>query len=127
MRFIMCANLYSDVNELVSNGKKIIVKSNERRDLFNNKFPDIPLPPEPVRTRWGLWIDSVGYYAKNFNNFCEFVKMLDPNESTAIESAHELINKQKSSLIRDLSYINANFLCLKAYKTIRSPGNASLR
>ena len=61
----MVANLYPIVNDLVSNGKKIIVKSNERRNLFKNQeFSEITLPPEPVRTRWGQWINSVQWYSK---------------------------------------------------------------
>jgi hypothetical protein len=43
--------IYGNVNSLVSNGKTIIVKSRNRRQLFEQMFPEIPLPPEPVRTR----------------------------------------------------------------------------
>ena len=97
------AKLYPNVNELVSNGKKIIVKSNDRRNLFKTMFTEIPLPPEPIRTRWGQWINSVEWYSKYFENFCDFISELDSKESVAIQKAQELISTQKSSLICDLS------------------------
>jgi hypothetical protein len=53
---------YSNVEKLVGNGKKIFVKSPGRIELFKNKAPDIPLPPTPVITRWGTWLDDTMYY-----------------------------------------------------------------
>jgi hypothetical protein len=29
-------------------------------------MPGIPLPPQPVLTRWGTWLDAAMYYADNF-------------------------------------------------------------
>lgn len=104
--------IYGNVNSLVSNGKTIIVKSRNRRQLFEQMFPEIPLPPEPVRTRQGLWLKSVEYYTKYFTSFCDFVKKLDANESKAIEDTQNLIIEFESSLICDLTYIKANFNCL---------------
>ena len=104
--------LYPQVNELVSNGKKIIVKSNERRNQFKKLFPKLSLPPEPVRTRWGQWIDSIPWYGTHLEQFSHFLFKLDSNDSKAIKTAQELISNQKSKLICDLSYINANFNCL---------------
>jgi hypothetical protein len=103
--------IYGNINSLVSNGKKI-VKSRNRRQLFEQMFPEIPLPPEPVRTRWGLWLKSVEYYTKYFTSFGDFVKKLDANESKAIEDTQNLIKKFESSLTCDLTYIKANFNCL---------------
>lgn len=106
------AKLYPNVNDLISNGKKIIVKSNERRNSFKQMFPQLTLPPEPVRTRWGQWINSIEWYTKHFVNFCEFVSELESKESVAIENAKTLISTKKSSLVCDMTYLNANFSSL---------------
>jgi hypothetical protein len=50
--------LYPNVNKLVANRKKIFVKSLARLELFKNKAPDAPLPPTPVITWWGTWLDA---------------------------------------------------------------------
>jgi hypothetical protein len=80
----VCENImhnYSDVNRLVSCDKKIIVKSQSRKQLFREMFPSISTPPEPVRTQWGLWINAIEYYTKYFNNFVSFIEKLYPEES----------------------------------------------
>jgi hypothetical protein len=101
---------YGNVNRLVSCGKKIIVKSLSRKQLFKEKFPTTPTPPEPVRTRWGLWINAIEYYVKYFNNFVSFIEELNPEESIHISEVQKLV--QSSSLECDLAFINTNFNCL---------------
>lgn len=54
------------VNKLISNVKKTFTKSARRKLLFQNMFPAIPLPPRPVITRWGTWIEAAIYFADNF-------------------------------------------------------------
>ena len=51
---------FPDIDKLISNGKKIF------REMFHDKAPDVPLPPQPVVTRWGTWITAAFYYAKHF-------------------------------------------------------------
>lgn len=46
--------LYSDVNELISNGKKIFRKSPSRIQKFKTLAPGVPLPPRPIVTRGHL-------------------------------------------------------------------------
>jgi hypothetical protein len=117
----VCENItkiYKSVNRLVSCGKKIFLKSQSRKQLFKDRYPLIPLPPEPVKTRWGSWIYAIEYYAKYYLNFKTFVNSLDANESIHIIEAQELL--EGSSLECDLAYINANFNCLaQVIKKIR--------
>ena len=56
------------LNELIKNAKKVFVKAPLRVQLFKERLPNIPLPPEPVLTRWGTWLDAALYYAENFEN-----------------------------------------------------------
>ena len=53
------------VNDLISQVKKIYVKAPERRRVFQ-ELCSIPLPPQPVITRWSSWINAAFYYADHF-------------------------------------------------------------
>jgi hypothetical protein len=103
-------NDFPEVNRLVSCGKKIFVKCNSRREYFRNSFPLIPLPPQPVKTRWGSWLNAVEYYAKYYQSFIEFVNSLNPEDSVHIKEAQKI--SLNASLACDLAYINANFQSL---------------
>ena len=60
------AKEYQNVNDLISLGKKMILKATERRFLFKEMFPETTLLPQPVRTRWGSWQNAAEYYSRNF-------------------------------------------------------------
>jgi len=85
--------MYGSVNRLVSCGKKIFLKSQNRRQLFKQKCGDIRLPPQPVKTRWGSWLNAVEYYAKYYTSFRDFVNLLDSEESVAIEELKNLFRQ----------------------------------
>lgn len=53
-----------EVNDLISNMKTLFVKSHKRAQLFKETNPGVPLPPQPVITRWGTWLDAGMYYFK---------------------------------------------------------------
>lgn len=76
---------YSNVNNWISIVKRIFVKAPGRVNSFRNSFPGIPLPPAPIITRWGTWLDACFYYAENFHAFEQFLPGLDTNDSEAIE------------------------------------------
>lgn len=44
---------FPKVDKLISNMKKIFLKAPSRIQIFRNIAPNIPLPPEPILTRWG--------------------------------------------------------------------------
>src|SRR5215813_10399136 len=58
---------YPDVDRLVSNVKTFFVKSPYRIDAFKIRSPTLPLPPKPVITRWGIWLNACIYYSDNFD------------------------------------------------------------
>jgi hypothetical protein len=101
---------FPEVNRLVSCDKKIFVKFNSRRESFRNSLPSIPLPPQPVKTRWGSWLNAVEYYAKYYQSFIEFVNSLNPEDSVHIKEAQKI--SLNASLTCDLAYFNANFQSL---------------
>jgi hypothetical protein len=61
--------LYPTVDKFAANEKKIFVKLPARIQLFKNKAPVTPLPPTPVITQWGTWLDATVYYTKNLISF----------------------------------------------------------
>jgi hypothetical protein len=44
---------YPEVDKLIANGKKIFIKSPLQVQKFKEEAPIIPLPPQPIPTRWG--------------------------------------------------------------------------
>jgi len=44
---------YPEVEKLTANGKKIFIKSPLQVQKFKEEAPTLPLPPQPIVTRWG--------------------------------------------------------------------------
>ncbi|KRY14474.1 hypothetical protein T03_1379, partial [Trichinella britovi] len=87
--------------------KKVFLKAPSRVQLFKEMAPEIPLPPQPVLTRWGTWLSAVFYYAANFKKIQEIISCFEEEESTAVKIVHEIM--QKESLRCDLIFITSNF------------------
>lgn len=104
------------VNKLISNGKKIFVKAPLRVQMFKERCPSIPLPPEPVLTRWGTWLDAAIYYAENFQNFKNLIFEFSESTSKSIQECQIVLNNRE--LQNNLAYIKTNFSCIS--KTIKS-------
>jgi hypothetical protein len=81
--------------------KNFFVKSQNRRELFKEKCGDIPLPPQPMKTRWGSWLNAIEYYPKYYVSFRYFVSLLDSEESISIEELKDLFGE--SSIESDLA------------------------
>lgn len=92
---------YPDVDTLIANVKKIFLKSPSRVKLLKDKYPDMPLPPQPVITRWGTWLAATSYYVKYFD------ECLRSTEAVSIRNAKNILNKE--NLKTDLDFINDNF------------------
>src|SRR5258705_13193929 len=52
---------HPQINGLISNVKKVLLKSPLRVQIYKEKLPDVPLPPEPVITRWGGHMAKCSY------------------------------------------------------------------
>jgi hypothetical protein len=100
-------SLFPDVDKLVSNGKKIFLKATSRVTKFRENAPGLPLPPQPVVTRWGTWLSAAVYYAEHLEAFSRVVEKLDSSDATCIHAAEEIL--KKPSLKNDLAFIAANF------------------
>lgn len=67
---------FDDVNEFIGKTKQLFVKCPSRTKLFKDIAPDIPLPPAPIITRWGTWLDAVHYYQENFDKVQEVIHFI---------------------------------------------------
>ncbi|XP_018496282.1 uncharacterized protein LOC108864671, partial [Galendromus occidentalis] len=82
--------VFPDVDELVAHGKKVFLKSASRVTKFREMVPNVPLPPQPVLTRWGTWVNAAIYYAQHFEAVASVVNALDPTEAASIAVMQEL-------------------------------------
>ncbi|KAL4153595.1 hypothetical protein QTP88_001428 [Uroleucon formosanum] len=89
---------FSTVDELISNMKKIFRKAPYRIALFKSIAQGIRLPPEPILTRWGTWLEAAIYYCENFQIICSFKKVK--------------LCLLKPGLENSLAYIKSNFQVL---------------
>jgi len=60
---------FPKVDNLISNGKKIFLKALSRVLFFKTESSDIPLPPQPIITRWVTWLEAAIYYSDYFQDF----------------------------------------------------------
>lgn len=77
-----------------------------RRQAFKEDCPDLPMPPEPVTTRWCTWIRAAIYYCDNFPKVKAVIDSFDGEEAEAIQTAQDMFADQ--SIKADLAYIKSN-------------------
>lgn len=98
---------FTDVDRLIANGKKVFLKSPARIRELKIAYPTVPVPPEPIITRWGTWIQAATYYAHYFNKFKQVVSSFNPEDAASIRICQELLNSD--TVLCDLTFIKANF------------------
>ena len=98
---------FPTVNKLVANGKKIFVKAPLRVQHFKEKFPNIPLPPEPIITRWGTWLQATFYYDKYIKEFEEVVTEFSEDSSQSIKDCINIL--ENKDLRQDLAFLRSNY------------------
>lgn len=86
-------------------------------------YPNLALPPQPIVTRWGTWIDAAVYYADNFEAVSNFLAELDPTDAISIRRAQVAISNMRLKI--DLAFIKANFSCIP--KSIKKLENVGLK
>lgn len=90
--------------------KKIFLKAPYRIQIFRNIAPDIPLPPAPILTGWGTWINEAIYYCEHFSLIKRVVMDLDKDDAIAIKKVKDLMDD--TNLECNLTYIKSNFSVL---------------
>lgn len=99
------------VDNMIANVKKIFVKAPARVHEFKKQCPEISLPPAPILTRWGSWLEACTYYSRNFDEVKKVVNSF-VDDSVAIKQSKSLFNEQ--CIKEQLTYIHSNFGFLPA-------------
>ena len=99
--------LFSNVDELILNGKKVFLKAAGRKAIFRELAPGIPLPPQPGISRWGTWLKAAAYYAEHLDTSSSVVRSLDKKEAESIKKVQRILELE--SLKGDLAFIDALF------------------
>ncbi|KAJ4434878.1 hypothetical protein ANN_23449 [Periplaneta americana] len=81
-------------------------------------YPEIPLPPKPILTRWGTWLEAVEYYAEHIDSINNVLLALDSEDAVSIDTAKTVTCD--ISVKNDLAHIQHTFSCIiKTLKKIR--------
>lgn len=72
--------------------------------------PEIPLPPEPVITRWGTWLQACDYYAKYYEEVKSVIVELNEGDAESIRQAKKSF--ASNNVRRHLATIKTNFMCI---------------
>ncbi|KAJ4446522.1 hypothetical protein ANN_13218 [Periplaneta americana] len=99
-------SVYSDVDSFIGNDKNIFLNASFRIQKFKEIAPGLPLPPNPIITKWGSWLDAAFYYATYYVQIVEVINSLDSTEAHVIEIAKSLISVDLSG---GLDFIQKNF------------------
>lgn len=65
------------------------------------------MPPKPVTTRWGTWLEAATYYCDNFDQVKSVVDQLHEADAEAIKLSKAMFAEPK--IKNDLAFIKANF------------------
>lgn len=100
------------VDKYLADTKKFLLKSNKRKRDFQ-RHTKLSLPPTPVLTRWGTWLNAVAYHQTNFSAIKQFILTYKPDsKSTAFDSLKKILSGQKlqSDLFQLRKYIGISGL-----------------
>lgn len=112
---------FPEVNALISTVKRVFLKAPSRKKFFLDAVHDVPLPPSPVHTRWGTWLEAAVYYADYFEVVKKLVQDLDSEEAASIKEAQEVLSKD--GVREQLIFIRSNLLCIpSAIKKLQEKG-----
>jgi hypothetical protein len=102
---------HTETDKFIASLKAGFRKAPNRMLKLKSMYPELPLPPKPVLTRWGTWLKAVEYYCENYHQIKSVVLSLDPEEAKCVENAQSLFSNE--DIIRQLGYISTNFRFLK--------------
>lgn len=81
-------------------------------EIFRNLEPGLALPPQPITTRWGTWLEAVNYYARNHDKISRVLDALDNEDAASIKISQDLL---RSNTVRaEITFIASNYGFLQA-------------
>lgn len=112
------------VNSLISNMKKIFLKAPTRVQFYKERLPNTPLPPQPVITRWGTWLEAALFYCENFCQLKDLISELSDESSQSLTDVKQLFENKE--IKQQLSFIKTNYSFLSKTITQMEESNLSL-
>ena len=97
---------HDKTDKCVSSIKKIFVKCGRRKRLFT-EMTKLPVPPEPVLTRWNFWLEAVIFIFEHHDNIKQFLATLYSEESIAVCTAKTM--SEDGNLKKKLAFIAGSF------------------
>jgi len=85
-------------------------------------MPSVPLPPEPVLTRWETWIETVNFCADHFDGLKIILQKLEDKNVVSIQKCNNMLNLE--SVKSDLTFIQSHFFI--QVKSIKNLEHSSL-
>ncbi|KAH0818702.1 hypothetical protein GEV33_004090 [Tenebrio molitor] len=61
--------------------------------MYKEKLKEMPLPPQPILTRWGTWLQAAMFYSEHFDSIKEVVMSFDGSSAVAIQKAQSIMKK----------------------------------
>jgi hypothetical protein len=85
------------VDKFIAAMRKVMLKAPARIDIYRDVFgSDAALPPDPVVTRWGSWINAAVFYCENFQKVQIFIDTLPlSDDAAAVVQARTLVEDER--------------------------------
>ncbi|XP_028967390.1 uncharacterized protein LOC100901375 [Galendromus occidentalis] len=99
--------LFPEVDSFVANAKKVFLKAPSRIQRFKEMAPDLALPPQPVVTRWGTWLDATCYYADHYERIEAVLQTFGDDEAVSISKCSDLLSSPR--LKQQLIFLSSNY------------------
>jgi hypothetical protein len=101
---------FPKVDSLISNVKKVFLKAPSRILKYKELFPTLALPPKPVLTRWGTWLEAADFYAKHYDSVKQVIGSFAVADAESIRVAQDLL--QDPEIPGQLASISTNYASL---------------
>jgi len=106
-RVTECVRNNNDLSDsFISIMKKILTNSPKRRRSFK-EITGLCVPKQPIITRWGTWLETSFFYAKNFDKMCLFIEQLRETKNKSIIKLKKLIENQKQEIRDEIKGLTA--------------------
>jgi hypothetical protein len=85
----------------------MFLKAPHRVQSYKQHWPDAPLPPDSVATRWGTWIEAVNFYSEHFETVKTIVTKFPFEPAVSVRESQSAFSDPKGAC--SIAYIRINF------------------
>lgn len=80
--------------------------------IFKELYPQLPLPPSPICTRWGTWLRAAEYYTDQLHDIQQVIEALE-EDAEIVKEAKKLLKNLE--LFSGLAVIRQNYTFIPNY------------